>query len=185
MKLKTPDLQEKTYKFSDLDTEAKETAIREAREDAFNYDWWQFVYEDAEQIGLKIEEFDVSYRQSIDGKLEADVIEIIKNIKKIHGRKTNSYKLAQTWHKKLNIDLVKARIVDNEKCVLCDNDASYNNVYCEYCYEDDIKDKFKKELLQIYWQHLKDECDYLESDEAIIETIENNDYEYDEYGNRI
>ena len=39
------------YKFSELDKSAKETAMQNWREGHLDYEWWDFVFEDATEIG--------------------------------------------------------------------------------------------------------------------------------------
>ena len=44
---------------------------------------------------------------------------------------------------------------------------------------------FVKELLNAYWKILYDDYEYLTSEEAIKETIEANEYDFDEDGNLV
>jgi len=48
---------------------------------------------------------------------------------------------------------------------------------------DDLENEFKNNLLEEYANILQLECEYLQSEEAIKETIEANEYEFDEDGN--
>lgn len=41
----------KVYRFNELSDEAKESVIQNHRENCFDYDWWEWVYEDAQEIG--------------------------------------------------------------------------------------------------------------------------------------
>ncbi len=49
----------KLYEFDELSERAQEEAIEKLSDINVDYDWWKYVYEDAERIGLKINEFDL------------------------------------------------------------------------------------------------------------------------------
>ena len=49
----------KVYEFNELSEEAKEKAIEKLWNINVDYEWWDCVYDDAENIGLKIKEFDL------------------------------------------------------------------------------------------------------------------------------
>ena len=51
--------------------------------------------------------------------------------------------------------------------------------------DEDMDDDFRKELSDDYFHTLRNEYDYLTSREAIIESIESNEYEFDESGSLI
>jgi len=83
----------KVYKFDELSDDAKDKARAWYLEGAFDYDWYQYIYEDASRIGLRITEFDVD-RNTIVGELETTVNEIAANIRQEHGKSCDTYKLA-------------------------------------------------------------------------------------------
>lgn len=85
------------YNYAELSDDAKERA-REwfLQEVAFYYDWWEFIYEDAERIGLKIEAFDC-YRRSIKGDLLKSVGEVCQLILVNHGPTTNTGLLVRDY----------------------------------------------------------------------------------------
>jgi len=85
------------YKFDELSDAAKERARDWYREFALDYEWWEFTYEDAERIGLKISEFD-TYHGNIKGNLLKSVGEVCGLILQEHGKDTDTYKLAQTYY---------------------------------------------------------------------------------------
>jgi len=47
------------YKFDELSDEAKQQSIENLYDLNVDYEWWDCTYEDAENIGLKISEFDL------------------------------------------------------------------------------------------------------------------------------
>ena len=52
------------YKYDELSDKAKENVLSYFAE--LDYGWWEFTYDDAERIGLKITSFDL-YRNTISG----------------------------------------------------------------------------------------------------------------------
>ena len=141
------------YQYDELPTEAAKQAAREwyAR-GLFDYDWWDYIYEDANTIGLKITEFDI-YRGTIDGELLHGVNDICKLIKINHGKTGGTYTLAKTMDLRKHND-------DNEDTVR----------------------EFKYALLQEYLSMLLKEVEYMESTENIEENIRGNEYEFTEGG---
>jgi hypothetical protein len=84
------------YKYDELPTDtAKERAREWFNAGQFDYDWWDFVYKDAANIGLKIDAFDC-YRGNISGELQDTVNGIVARIRKEHGKSCGTYKLALT-----------------------------------------------------------------------------------------
>ena len=142
-----------TYTFDELSEQAKERAREWYREGALDYEWWNCTYEDAEQIGLKITEFDL-YHLRIKGTLQDTVGETVRAIVTDHGRNTDTYKLARHYYARKHAD----------------------NPYDE--------EEFTYDLLEEYLAMLRREYEWLLSDECVDESIEANDYEFDENGNR-
>lgn len=85
-------IETRIYKFNELDDKAKEKARDWYRDGGFDYDWWDCLYDDAENIGLTITEFDID-RHIIKGYLTESVQEVCKSIRKEHGKNTPTYKL--------------------------------------------------------------------------------------------
>ena len=52
------------YKFDELDESTKQAAIEKLWDINVDYEWWEFTYEDAANIGLKITEFDLDRHRS-------------------------------------------------------------------------------------------------------------------------
>jgi len=132
------------YKFDELSDEAKQKALENLAYTNVDFDWWDSVYYDAEQIGLELQGFD-TYRREIDGRLTQDLPDVCKAIMAEHGDSTETYQLAVKWQHK---------------------------------HGEDNEEAFLKELLQEYLSILTKEYDYLTSEEAIVETIEANEYEF-------
>ena len=156
--MKTIEIQ--LFKFSELSEDAQKKAIEKLSDINVDYDWWEVICEDAENIGLKITEFDL-YRMSIDGNFNLSAAEVAQNILNEHGEMCETYKTAETF---LN---------------------EFNPVFAEYMETEEGEDKlidlesdFLNSLLEDYRIMLQKDFDYLTSEEAIIETIEANDYDF-------
>jgi hypothetical protein len=155
----------KLYKFSELSEEAKERVLIDHYDINLFPEWWDSVYDDAAQIGLRITGFDLDYK-SITGEFIESAPETAEAILTNHGQMCETYKTAKTF--------------------LNDLDAltgKYPNI--EDCPEDEIEsleDDFLHSILGDYRIILKNEYDYLTGKEAIIETIEANEYDFTEDG---
>lgn len=169
MKTKTINL----YQFSELSDEAKENAISKLSTINVDFDWWLSTYEDAENIGLKITSFDLDRNREAKGEFMLSAPEVAQNIINNHGEMCETYKTAQTF--------------------LNDHNPVFAN-YMDESHEDyesqesedkliDIENEFLNSLLEDYSMLLQNECDYLQTDTSIIETIEANDYYFDADGN--
>lgn len=155
------------YQFNELSDEAKENAINNCRDWNVNYDWWNNVYyNDAEEnSGLKITAFNIDRGSYVDADFIISAENTIEKILKNHGKNCETYKTALEYKKQFDA-------LDTES-------ENYDDKYCE------IRDEFLKALQEDYRIILQNEYEYLSSDEAIIEMIESNSYEFDEEGNVI
>jgi len=155
------------YKFEELPEETREKVIENLYDINVNYGWWTPVYEDAEQIGLKITGFDIDRGAHCDGEALISLPEIAEEIIKIHGNKTETYKTAKSF---LNdLEALTGKYEDIEDCPEDEID--------------ELEQEFLKSLLDDYRIILQKEYEYLTSEAAIIETIKANDYEFDGNGN--
>ena len=55
------------YKFNELNEKSKDFAVKEFSRDYPDYEWWNGVYSDAENIGLKITEFSIDRADFCNG----------------------------------------------------------------------------------------------------------------------
>lgn len=137
------------YTFDELSEDSKEKAIERLYDINVNYDWWEYVYEDAATIGLNITGFELDRNKHTTGQLIKDLPEVCKAIMAEHGETCGTYQLAKQWQNK---------------------------------HGEDNEEEFTKLLLEEYADILQKDFDYLTSEEAIIETIEANEYEFYEDG---
>lgn len=168
MKIKTI----KLYEFSELSEEAKQKAIENLYDCNVNYDWWESVYEDANNIGLKITGFDLDRGSYCKGDFNLSANEVAQNIFNNHGEQCETYKTATKF-------MDEWQPVFDE--YMDENSPNYESSESEDKLTD-LEDDFLKSLLEDYRIMLTKEYEYLTSKEAIIETIESNEWTFTENG---
>ena len=160
------------YKFDELTDAAKEEARNWYRESGLDYEWWEYTYDDAERIGLKITAFDLD-RRGVDGNFIASAEETAHRIEKEHGEKCETFtdakayleardKVIEQWERDENGDFVNQDRLDISLDAL---DSNFLHTLCED-----------------YRIMLKHEAEYMESNESIDENIRCNEYEFTEEG---
>jgi len=146
----------KVFKFEELSKEAKDNAIASlAGINVDHWDWWQHIDEHAKVSGIEILSFDTDTRD-IRANI-ANVDDCIGAILLSHGEGCNSFKIATKYSKML------AGLEDQDLW--------------------EVEEQFKDAILAEYLNMLLSELDYLQTDEAIIETINANEYEFTADGN--
>ena len=150
------------YTFEDLATneELKSKVLANLSDINTNFDWWDGTYEDAENIGIKITGFDL-YRKQISIKEIDSASEVCANIFRDHWDECSTYKLAEKFM------------------------AEFTPMFSDYLETEEgeedlieLEEKFFKDLGNEYLYILQSELEYLESEEAILETIKANEYEF-------
>lgn len=163
------------YKFNELSEEAKENALSKLSDINVGYEWWESVYYDAENVGLEISSFD-TYRGDIDIDFASHAIETAYKIISEHGEKTETHLLAFNFLKDWN-DLVAKHSDGIDTSVVHEDKEYYFNKEA-----DELEKEFLQQLNEEYLSILNREYEYQISKEAIIETIEANDYDFTENG---
>jgi hypothetical protein len=161
----------KIYQFHELTDEAKQKALEQFYDINVDHSWWDFTYEDAENVGMKLTAFDLD-RSTIDGEPTIGALESIEAILENHGKGCDTHTLAGEW-----------------KQTFQNAYHALDLLYAIDCPAPDVEE-FIKESEEEYFHLLKDkylsilqkEYEYLTSEEAIIETIEANEYEFTEDG---
>ena len=148
------------YKFSELSESAQDKALDQLGDINVNHDWYQYTYDDANAIGLRIDSFDTGRSNSIEGALTMDAYEVMALIQKEHGESAPTYKLAQEF-------LLRNKAEDGSD----EKEA--------------LEKEFEYALLEEYLSMLRGEVEYLQSREAIIESLEANDYEFTKEGSLV
>ncbi len=152
-------IQTNVYKFKELSTEGKKAAIGKFSDINTMHNWWEFLYEDANNIGVKITGFDMD-NGDISGKVYTSVYACCAAILENHGKETLTYSAA--------IEFQAA--IDNNETGEEEQD------------QQDVEQDFINSVLTAYLDLLKNDYEYLCSEASIIETIEANDYEFLETG---
>ena len=166
------------YEFSELSSDAQDKAVNALADINVDYDWWQFTEDDAETVGLNIKEFNLDYR-SISVEFTDSATYTADKIKSEHGDTCYTYKLAQSFI--ADRDALVEKYSDGIQTDIVAEDNEYN--FDQEC--DELEEEFLKELGEEYLSILRKEYEYLSSREAIIETIEANEYLFTENGKRI
>ena len=165
------------YTFTELTDEQKDKAIEKHLDINVDHGWWDYVYEDASNIGLKIAEFDIDRVGYCAGRFTESAEEVAKNIIADHGKNCETFKTAKAYltaHDELvkkHSDGINPEMVTEENEYDFDNESNY------------LDREFLRSLCEDYRIMLQKEYEYLTSREAIIATIEANEYELDEDGN--
>jgi hypothetical protein len=166
----------KVYKFDELTSEAKKKAISQFLDTNVDYDWWKFVYDDAKTIGLKINGFDIGRGNYCKGELINSAIETANLIKLNHGDNCETYKTAVHFISQWN------ELVQKHSDGITLDKVSEENEY-EFDKEvEGIENDFTKSICEDYRIILQKEYEYLTSEEAIIESIISNEYEFTKGG---
>jgi len=159
------------YKVSELSGKIQSYVLDKYRDVMTDYQWWDFIYEDAQRIGLEISSFDIYYRTiSIEYTENADVV--AQNILKDWGEGTELNRLAN--------DFIQHYTKLKEQ-----------QTFDEYGYseqDDDIDDaekEFLHELGEEFLSILTSDYEWRTSDEAIMEYLEDNQYMFTENGTQI
>ena len=156
------------YQFDELSEQAKEKAIERLSNINVDFDWWSSTYEDAQQIGLKLTTFDLDRNRHAKGHFLLSAAEVAQNIISNHGEMCETYKTAEKF-------LEEWQPIFNE--YMDEQSKKYESSEAEDEMQD-IEQDFLNSLLEDYSIILQNESEYLQSDEAIIETIQANDYEF-------
>lgn len=145
------------YEYKELSAKTQQKVLEKLSDINTDFDWWDSIYDDAKQAGLEISGFDI-YNREISGKLEGFFIDSIEYILKNHGKDCNTYKIAEEY-------LPKYQKSKKEDATL-----------------DDLLEEYAGKLCECYLKMLSEEYDYLTSEEAILETIEANEYTFEANG---
>lgn len=85
------------FKFDELSEDAQHRAIAHLADINVDHNWWEYVYEDAARIGLKITGFN---EYKCEGTLTETVGEVCRRIIKDHGRMCGTHKTALDYYKR-------------------------------------------------------------------------------------
>jgi len=154
------------YEFRELNESAKEKAIERFRDFNVDYEWWSNSYDGMAECGIVIHEFD-THRGTIKSEID------------------DEYETAQTiisdWGETSILHVLsKQFLLDREALVKKYGEGNQTDKY-----DDDLnylERDYHHDLNEEMWKMLREEYEYLTSDEAVIESIEINNYEFTEEG---
>ena len=160
------------YEFNELSEKAKENALNELRCINLEHNWWNFTYDDAKEIGLKLTGFELDRNSHAEGEFLLCEPEVAQNILNSHSENCETYKIAENFlskHDPIFADYMNA------------DSTNYESNLLEYEMQE-ICDVFLNDLLKAYAVMLQNEYEYLQTDEDVIDTIEANGYYFTKCG---
>lgn len=164
------------YTFDELSPEAKYKAVLQLWDINVEFNWWDSLYDDAENIGLKITEFDLYQYRHARGEWLESPERAAELILEKHGNTCETYQTAKQFL--ADRDALVAKYSDGIHLDIVHEDNEYE--FDQEC--DELEADFLKSLLEDYYILLQEEYEYLTSEEAIIETIQAYEYEFTEDG---
>lgn len=154
------------YQYSELSDKAKEKArdwyINASAGDSFT---WENTKDDAKEVGLILKGTD--NRGNMDGDFAVSAEDTIKRVLANHGNDCETYKTAKQY----KIELAFA-------------DEEYERTGSESAKEEK-QAEFLRSILEDYRIIQEKDEEYCQSEEYITETMELNEYEFDENGRRV
>lgn len=186
------------YQFNELSDEAKQKALECLNDLNVDHDWWDFVYDDAKEIGkllgIDIEDiyFSGFWSQGDGAQFVGSYCYERESVKKVRAyapKDAELHEIAQGLYEVQRRHFYKLQArVDHyghyHHEMSTDIDVLYGDVVLPSNdgVTEDVTDCLRDFMRWIY-RRLKEEYYYLTSEEAIIESIEANEYEFDEQGN--
>lgn len=161
----------KIYKFNELSKDVQNKVIKRKWDINVDYEWWEFILEDASNISLKITEFDID-RGNCKGSFIWDAEEVAGEIFKQHGKECETYKTASSFMADRDALVAKHSDGINLEKVAEDNEWEFDNEL------DELEKEFLHLLLEDYRIILQKEYEYMTSEKAIVETIISNEMEF-------
>jgi len=161
------------YKFDELADDVKAKALDACRSYSVQGDWWDATYEDAATIGIKITSFDLDRSRHATGTLTMSLAESIASVLENHGETCETHKTA-TNHEAQRV--AQQNIINTAPSY--DTEAGYKIIEDADAKLDEIETEYLCEMVENYSIMLQKESEYLQSDEAVQENIEANEYEF-------
>lgn len=182
------------YQFNELSDSAKERA-REWYRTTFDYEWWDFVYDDAKEVG-KVLGIDISNIYFSGFSSQGDGAQFMGDYEYRKGasKEIRSYTNDEELHRIADdLQEIQRRNFYSISASVS-HDGHYVHEYCTTINVHDSRDidvsddteESIKELMRDYmrwiYRSLEREYEYLTSDENIDEMMVANEYEFDENG---
>ncbi len=146
----------KLYKFEELSKDGQQKALENNYDFNVDYDWWENVYSDAEEVGLKITSFDLDRGSYCEMIFDIDLEDVAEKIITNHGPMCETHKTAAAF-------LSACKALSPEQY-----DINIAGTKRDFCYN----------LQEDYRIILQKEYEYLTSEETIKESLIANEYEF-------
>jgi hypothetical protein len=91
------------FRFDELDAPAKGNAIEANSDVHVDHNWWNFLYEDAKQIGIKITGFDLDRANYCDAEFMQDAFYTATQVCANHGQQTGTFRVTQDFIKRFEV----------------------------------------------------------------------------------
>lgn len=155
----------KVYSFNELSEDAQTKVLQNFTDINTHYNWWDNVYEDAKNVGLKITGFDLDRNRHATGEFLLSASEVAQNILNEHGETCETWQTANNFLEEFTPKFAEYMQTEENEGELIE-----------------IENDFLNSLLEDYSIILQKEYEYLISEKAIKETIEANEYQFLENG---
>lgn len=155
-------IETKVFSFEELSKEVKQKVLEKYYDISVSDQWWDLTYDDAKEIGFHIQGFDLDRGSYVKGKLLGTAESTAELIKENHGDTCATYKTAHEFL--IELSALKDLAAKEER----DLDGEI----------EDLESDFLDKLCTCYLKILRDEYEYLTSEESIIETFEANEYTF-------
>jgi len=159
------------YQFEELNEAGKQKAIETNYFINIDADskWWRDVYSDAENVGIKITDFDLDPCNSITIEFEVSELTTVELIIANWGEDCEGVKECKEFLR--NYDLIGGENYDSETATEDEHDKVLEAIEM-------LEDDFKMTLERVFLNLLESDYEYRTSEPAIIETFKANDYHF-------
>jgi len=161
------------YKFEELSEEAQAKAIKNHQQHS-NYEWWECIEMNAKECGVIINSFD-TYRGDISISFKWNAEDVAHGLIKFWGDITNIGEISKKFLDD-RYALYKKRSVIND---LHNTDEEHSALDEE---EEELVDEFHSDVSHYFLKQLRDELEWIESDEYAREYLSDMDYDFMEDG---
>jgi hypothetical protein len=164
------------FAINELTDEVKSKVLDKFRDINVNDDWWDSIYDDAKEIGLKITSFNIDRNRHAEGKFLLAANEVAQNILNNHGENCETYKTASSF-------MEYWQPVFNDYIHMDESSKKHESEEAEEELQE-MEDSFLDSLLEDYSIMLQKQYEFLMEDEAVEETLTINEYQFLENGKR-
>jgi len=148
------------YKLEELSEKVQEEVIERLCTCNIDYDWWAGVYDSASNEQIKITSFNMDRCYSCNITFMESEMATAELIVEGHGKESDTYKISKEFIREVS-----------------ELDAEVDEDQIEY-----LNHEYEHDISQEYLKILRDEYEWLTSEESIRESIICNEYEFTNEG---